>query len=56
VKKVNNKSSQIKAKRAKKKAKKSKEKIKLSKHQRRENRIREKILSEFIGSIDVSQK
>lgn len=56
MKKVNDKSSKIKAKRAKKKIKRSKEKIKLSKHQRREKRIREKILSEFIGSIDVSEK
>lgn len=56
MKKVNDKSSQIKAKKAKKKVKRSKEKTRLSKHQRRENRIREKILSEFIGSIDVSQK
>jgi hypothetical protein len=56
VKKVNNKSSQIKAKRAKKKIKRLKNKPKLSKQQRREQTIRQEIISNFLGAIDVSQK
>ena len=54
MKKVNNKHSQIKAKRAKKKIKRLKLKPRLSKQQRRENAIRQSLLSNFLGSINDS--
>jgi hypothetical protein len=55
MKKVNDKSSQIKAKRAKKKVKRLKSKVRLSKQQRREQTIRNKIVSNFLGSVNVAQ-
>jgi hypothetical protein len=54
VKKVNNKSSQIKAKRANKKIKRLKNKPKLSKQQRREEAIRQALVLNFLGTTDVS--
>ena len=54
MKKVNDKHSQIKAKRAKKKIKRLKNKPKLSKQQRREEAIRQALLLNFLGTTDVS--
>jgi hypothetical protein len=56
MKKINNKHSQNKAKRANKKIKRLKNKPRLSKQQRREEAIRQSLVSNFLRSPDVSQE